>query len=46
MVISGLRSRAIFDRYNIARCQDIRDAVIRTAAYVETLPSSTDSSRK
>jgi integrase len=45
MEISGHRTRAIFDRYNITSDQDIREAVIRTAAYVESLPT-TESARK
>lgn len=33
MAISGHRTRAIFDRYNIASERDIREALQRTQAY-------------
>jgi len=39
MAISGHRTRAIFDRYNIVDDRDLRDAVQKTAAYVSTLPT-------
>lgn len=39
MKISGHRTRATFDRYNITSIEDTRAAMERTAAYVESLPA-------
>jgi hypothetical protein len=36
--ISGHRTEAIYARYNIPDEEDLKDAVIKTQAYVETLP--------
>ncbi len=39
--ISGHRTEAIYARYDIADEEDLRDAVIKTQAYVDTLPKNT-----
>lgn len=40
MRISGHRTRATFDRYNITSEEDVSAAVARTVAYVESLPKN------
>ncbi len=39
MKISGHRTEAVFERYNITDDEDIREAVFKTQAYVRTLPT-------
>ena len=40
MAISGHRTRAIFDRYNITSDDDLRQAVIRTQEHLKAQPAS------
>lgn len=40
MAISGHRTRAVLDRYNITTEDDVREAVARTADYRATLPTT------
>lgn len=40
MKISGHSTNAVFKRYDIASERDLQEAVIKTSAYVESLPSN------
>jgi hypothetical protein len=42
MAISGHRTRAIFDRYNIASDEDLRQAVKQTTEHLATQPRQTE----
>lgn len=39
MKISGHRTRAVFDRYNIRSNEDIQEAIVKVTEYVSTLPT-------
>lgn len=39
MAITGRRTRAIFDRYNITSERDLQDAMRRLEAHVNAMPS-------
>ena len=45
MAVSGHKTRAIFDRYNITSEDDVRDAMKRTSAYINAQPTESNVTR-
>ena len=39
MAISGHRTEAVFNRYDVPDGKDLKEAVLKTQAYVESLPT-------